>query len=132
MNGCCALCGESSNGHSYGSASDTQESDRTATNRPTIPHPTRKTVRWAPDVGKSARTRQEFAIERVVDSDQGEDGISRYRVRWVGYSPEEDTWEIAQHLPPHFIRQYEKAKRRKLRGALLIEELSRSGIGPYF
>ena len=105
---------------------------RTATNRPTIPHPTRKTVRWAPDVGKSARTRQEFAIERVVDSDQGEDGISRYRVRWVGYSPEEDTWEIAQHLPPHFIRQYEKAKRRKLRGALLIEELSRSGIGPYF
>ena len=105
---------------------------RTATSRPTIPPPTRKTVRWAPDVGKSARTRQEFAIERVVDSDQGEDGISRYRVRWAGYSPEEDTWEIAQHLPPHFIRQYEKAKRRKLRGALLIEELSRSGIGPYF
>jgi transposase InsO family protein len=94
--------------------------------------PSRKTVRWAPDVGNHTRTREEYAIERLVDIGYGEDGVPLYRVRWVGYSPEEDTWESSQHLPPHFVRRFEKAKRRKLRGALLIERLSRAGVGPCF
>jgi hypothetical protein len=94
--------------------------------------PSRKTVRWAPDVVERARSREEYAIERVVDSGYGEDGVILYRVRWVGYSPGEDTWESAQHLPPHVVRRFEKAKKRKHKGALLIEELSRAGVGPWF
>jgi hypothetical protein len=92
----------------------------------------RKNVRWAPEVGKQTRSREEFAIERIVDAQYGEDGENLCRVRWVGYTPEEDTWELASNLPPHFLRRYENAKRRKLRGALLIEKLSRAGVGPWF
>jgi Chromo (CHRromatin Organisation MOdifier) domain len=92
----------------------------------------RKNVRWAPEVGKQTRSREEFAIERIVDAQYGEDGENLCRVRWVGYTPEEDTWELASNLPPHFLRRYENSKRRKLRGALMIERLSRSGKGPHF
>jgi hypothetical protein len=73
-----------------------------------------------------ANTREEYAIERVVDSGYGEYGAILYRVRWERYSPVEYTWESAQHLPPHVVRRFEKAKKRKDRGALLIEELSRA------
>jgi RNase H-like domain found in reverse transcriptase/Reverse transcriptase (RNA-dependent DNA polymerase)/Integrase zinc binding domain/Integrase core domain/Chromo (CHRromatin Organisation MOdifier) domain len=89
-------------------------------------------VSWAPHLGKNTRTREEYAIDRVVDSGYGANGEQLYRVRWTGYLPEEDTWEIAPHLPPHFVRRYEKAKWRKQRGTLLIENLAQAGLGPHY
>jgi Chromo (CHRromatin Organisation MOdifier) domain len=103
-----------------------------ASAKPPPEAPIRKTVRWAPDVVVRARTREEYAIEPLYDSGYGGDGAILYRVRWEGYSPEEDTWESAQHLPPHVVRRFEKTKKSKNRGALLIEELSRAGVGPWF
>jgi transposase InsO family protein len=46
---------------------------------------------------------REYVIDRVVDADaQGR----LYRVRWLGYEEEEDTWEPEENLPGQFIRRY--------------------------
>jgi Chromo (CHRromatin Organisation MOdifier) domain len=92
----------------------------------------RKRVHWAPETETRARTRDEYVIERIVDSGVGEDGAMVYRVRWVGYSPEEDSWQLAEHLPSHFVRRYERAQARKRRGTLLISELLLAGRGNHF
>jgi hypothetical protein len=46
---------------------------------------------------------REYVIDRVVDADaQGR----FYRIRWLGYEKNEDTWEPEENIPGQFIRRY--------------------------
>jgi Chromo (CHRromatin Organisation MOdifier) domain len=66
---------------------------------------TGKRVRWTPKVVDPGPTRStdEYVIDRLVDEGRDTKRRTIYRVRWLGYSAEEDTWELAEHLPAHFI-----------------------------
>jgi Chromo (CHRromatin Organisation MOdifier) domain len=93
-----------------------------------------KRVRWTPEVMDPGPTRstEEYVIDRLVDEGRDPKGRTIYRVRWLGYSAEEDNWEWAEHLPAHFIRRYLRAQVRERRGDLLIAELMEMGLGPWF
>jgi Chromo (CHRromatin Organisation MOdifier) domain len=65
----------------------------------------KKRVQWAPGMADQARSREEYVVEKIVDEAQNADGGKLYRVFWMGYKPEEDTWGLEAHLPPHFIRR---------------------------
>jgi Chromo (CHRromatin Organisation MOdifier) domain len=65
----------------------------------------KKTVRFKlPEPEPEAE--REYVIERIVDAQSDDVGQPLYRVRWMGYSPEEDTWEPTGNVPSHFIRRY--------------------------
>jgi hypothetical protein len=80
----------------------------------------------------STRSTEEYVIDRLVDEGLDPKGRTIYRVRWLGYSVEEDTWELAEHLPDHFIRRYLRSQVRERRGNILIAELMEMGLGPWF
>lgn len=42
-----------------------------------------------------------------------EAGRYLYRVRWYGYSPSDDTWELVEHLPQSKVLTYFKGKKSK-------------------
>jgi hypothetical protein len=43
--------------------------------------------------------RQEYEVGCVLDHEQDAEGVLHYRVKWTGFdSPEDDTWEPAEHL----------------------------------
>jgi hypothetical protein len=50
----------------------------------------------------------EYVMEKIVGARQLPDGNLRYRVRWYGYSREDDTWEPASHLPKSVLRKYHR------------------------
>jgi Chromo (CHRromatin Organisation MOdifier) domain len=65
----------------------------------------KKTVRFTlPEPEREAE--REYVVESIVDAQSDDEGQPIYRVRWICYSPEEDTWEPAGNLPSHFIRRY--------------------------
>jgi Chromo (CHRromatin Organisation MOdifier) domain len=72
---------------------------------------TGKRVRWTPEVVDLGPTRstEEYVIDRLVGEGRNPKGRTIYRVRWLGYYAEEGTWELAEHLPDHFIRRYLRA-----------------------
>ncbi|XP_044297707.1 M-phase phosphoprotein 8 isoform X1 [Varanus komodoensis] len=39
-----------------------------------------------------------YEVEKILDVKTDEDGKIVYKVRWKGYSPEDDTWEPEEHL----------------------------------
>ncbi|CCO37111.1 Retrotransposable element Tf2 155 kDa protein type 3 [Rhizoctonia solani AG-1 IB] len=45
----------------------------------------------------TAEGKEEYQVDKFVDW-AAEDGIWKYRVRWKGYAPHEDTWEPAKDL----------------------------------
>jgi hypothetical protein len=47
----------------------------------------------------------EFVFERIKGIKKVNDGTLRYKVRWYGYGPEEDTWEPSAHLPSASLRR---------------------------
>jgi Chromo (CHRromatin Organisation MOdifier) domain len=64
----------------------------------------KKTVRFTlPEPERAAE--REYVVERIVDVESDDVGQPLYRIRWMGYSPEEDTWEPTGNLPSHFIRR---------------------------
>jgi hypothetical protein len=62
----------------------------------------KKTVRF---LLPEQEVEREYVIERIVDAQSDNAGHPLYRVRLMGYNPEEDTWEPEGNLPSHFIRR---------------------------
>jgi hypothetical protein len=50
----------------------------------------------------------EFVFERITGMKKLNDGTLRYKVRWYGYGPEDDTWEPRAHLPAASLRRYHR------------------------
>jgi hypothetical protein len=70
---------------------------------------------------KSPEEGAEYVIDRLVGPGKSPDDEIVLRVRWAGYSDENDTWEKAEDLPSELVRA--DAKRKKL-------PLSYFGFGP--
>jgi hypothetical protein len=47
-------------------------------------------------------------FERITGMKKLNDGTLRYKVRWYGYGPEDDTWEPRAHLPAASVRRYHR------------------------
>lgn len=56
---------------------------------------------------------EEYIVEEIVDRRINEDGVVEYKVRWKGYSSEDDTWEPAENCQCHeLIEEFEKNRSR--------------------
>jgi hypothetical protein len=84
------------------------------------------------DTRGPTRSTEEYVIDRLVEEGRDPKGRTIYRVRLLDYSAEEDTWELAEHLPDQFIRRYLRAQVRERRGNILIAELMEMGLGLWF
>ena len=52
----------------------------------------------------------EYDVERILDK-RTRKGITEYKIRWKGYSDEDDTWEPTSHLNcPEKIREFQQRK----------------------
>lgn len=60
--------------------------------------------RATPNIGETV-LEDEYVLDHIVDHGDVE-GQTRYRVRWYGYDPSEDTWEPIHHLPRSRIVLY--------------------------
>jgi Integrase core domain/Chromo (CHRromatin Organisation MOdifier) domain len=78
-----------------------------------LPTPSREARRPPSTIGAS--TQGEFVVEKLVDFGESSDGARLYRVRWLGYEANEDTWEHESGLPNAFIRRYWRNKERATR-----------------
>jgi hypothetical protein len=66
-------------------------------------------------------TQQEFVIDRVVaHGTDPETGSMLVRIRWHGFSAEDDTWENPKAIPRHFVESY--ARRKRMRVGRFIDE----------
>jgi len=59
-------------------------------------HPDRKKVRIKP--GGPFKVRKRYVISRIIDHRNNEMGHMEFKVRWWGYSDEDDTWEPEDEL----------------------------------
>ena len=57
----------------------------------------------------------EYVIDKLVDDGVHDDGTKAFKVRWYGYSAEDDTWEREEDLPAEVVRQYVRKKKRTRR-----------------
>jgi Chromo (CHRromatin Organisation MOdifier) domain len=92
----------------------------------------RKRVRFDLPQKEPRSSGKEYVVESFVDMGQHVKGRRIYRVRWLDYNPEEDTWEPAENLPQHFIRRFDQAATRQRRGYILVADLRYLGLGPLF
>jgi hypothetical protein len=52
-----------------------------------------------------------FTAEKIVDMRRNEFGVREYRVRWEGYSAEDDTWEPSEKLlDPVLLETWESGR----------------------
>lgn len=55
--------------------------------------------------GTEANTPEKFVIDRLVAHRDSPTSME-YRFRWYGYTPADDTYELAEGLPQDFINRY--------------------------
>jgi Chromo (CHRromatin Organisation MOdifier) domain len=53
----------------------------------------------------------EFVVERLVSHEYRNGGDLYFKVRWFGYDPEEDTWELWDSLPEAMVMKYMRKKK---------------------
>jgi len=54
---------------------------------------------------------EEYRIEKILDHNEGKDGSREYKVRFVGYGPNDDLWYKEEDLletAPEMIAEYEE------------------------
>ena len=50
----------------------------------------------------------EYEVEEILDK-RTRKGVTEYKIRWKGYSNEDDTWEPTSHLNcPERIREFQR------------------------
>jgi len=49
---------------------------------------------------------KEWEVEKIV-AKKIRHGVPFYKIRWTGYTSDDDTWEPAEHLPKELIDEYE-------------------------
>jgi len=63
--------------------------------------------------GDSEEHSKEYTIDDLIEEWVDDDGVSYFRVRWLGYAPEEDTWEPEANLPPAIVARHRKRTARQ-------------------
>ena len=63
-----------------------------------------------PDEEKK-KNEEEYVFEKIVGARVGKNGKNEYKVRWFGYSRDDDTWEPASHLPEAALKRYHRRTR---------------------
>ena len=54
------------------------------------------------------RYKDEYVVERIIDIDsKGPVCAKKFKIRWLGYGPEADTWEPRSNVHPELIRDFE-------------------------
>lgn len=62
------------------------------------------------DAPKSPQAQKEFEVAKIVD-ERMDGGKKYFRIRWKGYGPKNDTWELKKSLNcPDKIKEYEDSK----------------------
>eukprot|EP00171_Calliarthron_tuberculosum_P023466 IDg23466t1 len=64
-----------------------------------------------PDSQDTEDTNTKYVADRIVNYDKDD---MTFRVRWEGYTPEEDTWEPAGHLPYNLVAKFFKRTKGKV------------------
>jgi hypothetical protein len=59
---------------------------------------------------QTPRSEDEYVMEKIVGAKNIQGGGLRSRVRWYGYSSEEDTWEPAENLPENVVMRFHQRK----------------------
>ena len=58
--------------------------------------------------------KEEYSVEKIVGKRVEKNGNVKYKVRWVNYGEDDDTWEPEENLYcPELIKQYEDQNSKK-------------------
>jgi hypothetical protein len=60
------------------------------------------------DTSPMGESSPEFIIDKIVGLRRADDSSWMYKVRWYRYTPADDTWEPAHHLPGNMVRRYRR------------------------
>jgi transposase InsO family protein len=70
-----------------------------------------------------------YDVETILDQEKDDDGKWLYRVRWKGYSSEDDSWEPAEHLSEATIKAYKRTQAKAKGGQPGPGTLNPTGLG---
>ena len=58
---------------------------------------------------KRTRPRDTYYVEAILATRRDDAGEEEFLIRWIGYGPDGDTWEPANHLQPGLIAEFKAA-----------------------